>query len=205
MVHPFSPVGLDVYLFPQARANNTAQVADTFSYFRTSHAFKFGFDIRRTQLNSFLNRNFRPQVVFGGTPDLTAQFPRGADSEYQSGWAYAGILQRRGPGVARHSDGYLSIVGDRPPDSTIGLRFWQFNFFTNDNWRARRGLTLDYGLRYELNTVPREVNSRIEDTFSLNAASGGRSIAQYPCRSIRTRNDGLFSTIKICSIRSTRH
>ncbi|HKE05332.1 MAG TPA: hypothetical protein VKE91_14830, partial [Blastocatellia bacterium] len=45
--------------------------------------------------------------------------------------------------------------------------FSQFNFFTNDNWRARRGLTLDYGMRYEFNTVPREVNSRIEKTFSL--------------------------------------
>jgi hypothetical protein len=54
------------------------------------------------------------------------------------------------------------------PNSTLGLRFWQLNFFGNDNWQARRGLTLDFGLRYELNTVPRDVNSRIERTFPLD-------------------------------------
>jgi hypothetical protein len=31
----------------------------------------------------------------------------------------------------------------------------------------RRGLTLNFGLRYEYNTVPREVNNRIERTFDL--------------------------------------
>ncbi len=169
VVAPFSPVGLDVYLFPQARANNTAQVADTFSYFRTTHAFKFGFDIRRTQLNSFLNRNFRPQVVFGGTPDLTAIFPP-SQSPFPD-------ISKSGPtpGFISGSDlaslgiptGIFQSLAIGTPDSTIGLRFWQFNFFTNDNWRARRGLTLDYGMRYEINTVPREVNGRIEKTFGL--------------------------------------
>ena len=168
LVYPFSPVGLDVYLFPQARANNTAQVADTFSYFRTNHAFKFGFDIRRTQLNSFLNRNFRPQVVFGGSPDLTGLFRNNAPIQDISQFGPT-------PGFFSGADlaslglptGIFQSLAIGAPDSTIGLRFWQLNFFTNDNWRARRGLTLDYGLRYELNTVPREVNSRIEDTFSM--------------------------------------
>ncbi len=168
VVHPFSPVGLDVYLFPQARANNTAQVADTFTYFRAEHTYKFGFDIRRTQLNSFLDRNFRPQVVFGGSPDLTQIVPGGVPIPN---------ITRFGPTPGFFSGSDLASLGIPTgifqslalgePDSTIGLRFWQFNFFANDNWRARRGLTLDFGVRYEINTVPREVNDRIETTFGL--------------------------------------
>ncbi|MGH9937294.1 MAG: hypothetical protein ACREAM_13690, partial [Blastocatellia bacterium] len=169
LIYPFSPVGLDVYLFPQARANNTIQVADTFSYFRANHAFKFGFDVRRTQLNSFLNRNFRPQVVFGGSPDLTGLFRDSAPIQNITQFGPT-------PGFFSGADlaslgiptGIFQSLAIGTPDSTIGLRFWQLNFFANDNWRARRGLTLDYGLRYELNTTPREVNSRIEDTFSLS-------------------------------------
>jgi len=172
IVTPFSPVGLDVYLFPQARTNNTYQIADTLSYFRGNHTLKFGADLRRTQLNSRLDRNFRPQVIFSGGLDVTSQLDRLFPS--------AGIpfpnLSRFGPtpGFFTGSDmaaiglatGFFQALSIGAPDSTIGLRLWQYDFFVNHNWRVRRGLTLDYGLRYEYNTVPREVNNRIEKTFS---------------------------------------
>lgn len=168
IVAPFSPVGLDVYLFPQARANNTIQVADTLTWFKANHIYKLGFDIRRTQLNSSLNRNYRPQVVFGGSPDLTSQFgdaPLPNISQFGPTPGYFSGADLASLGIPT---GIFQSLAIGTPDSTIGLRFWQLNFFTNDNWHARRGLTFDYGLRYELNTVPREVNSRIENTFALN-------------------------------------
>ncbi len=172
IVTPFSPVGLDVYLFPQARTNNTYQFADTVTHFRGAHSFKFGADIRRTQLNSFLNRNFRPQVVFGGTVDLTFFVPDAFPQIPIQGITRFGPT----PGFFSGSDlaalgiptGIFQSLAIGTPDSTVGLRFWQHNFFFNDNWRARRGLTLDYGLRYEFNTVPVEVNRRIENTFRLD-------------------------------------
>ncbi len=175
-VSPFSPVGLDVFLFPQSRANNTIQFADTYTWFRGENIHKFGVDIRRTQLNSSLNRNYRPQVVFGGVPDLSSLLPQVAAEVA----ALKGTpnLSKNGPTPGFFSGTDLVSLGlpsnifqslaIGQANSTIGLRFWQLNFFANDNWRARRGLTLDYGLRYELNTVPREVNSRIEQTFSLD-------------------------------------
>src|SRR5262249_51445490 len=145
-------LGTDVFLFPQARANNTIQFADTYSYFRAQHILKIGADIRRTQLNSLLNRNFRPQVVFGGSPDLTSRFLS----------APVPSITQRGPtpGYFRGVDlaslaiptGIFQSLAIGNADSTLGLRFWQLNFFANDNWRARRGLTLNYGLRYEINT-----------------------------------------------------
>jgi len=175
VVTPFSPVGADPYLFPQGRVNNTYQIADAVSAFRGSHNLKFGADIRRTQLNSFQDRNFRPQVVFGGTIDISGDTPLPANSRIP---AEAQRLSRYGetPGFFSGSDlaalgiptGIFQALSLQAPNTTIGLRLWQYNFFFNDAWRLRPGLTLNYGLRYEYNTVPREAGDRIERTFDLN-------------------------------------
>lgn len=168
VVTPYSPLGLDVYLFPQSRANNTIQIADTFSWFRAEHTLKFGGDVRRTQLNSSLNRNYRAQVVFGGTPDLTAQFSQAPLQELSFSGPTPGYFSGTDLASLGIPTGLFQSLAIGAPNSEIGLRLWQLNFFANDNWRVRRGFTFDYGLRYELNTVPREVNSRIENTFALN-------------------------------------
>jgi len=179
IVIPFSPVGLDTYLFPQARVNNTYQVADTLTLFHGSHAFKFGADIRRTQLNSLLNRNFRPQVIFGGTPDLSRDRlfdPIFNQPQNQNLLRGLGRLNPMTPEFFSGSDlaaigiptGIFQALTTETTDSVIGLRSWQYNFFFNDTWRIRRGLSFDYGLRYEYNTVPREVSSKIENTFRLD-------------------------------------
>lgn len=45
----------------------------------------------------------------------------------------------------------------------IGLRTTEWNFYAQDDWRVHRRLTLNLGLRYEFNAVPREVNGLIEE------------------------------------------
>lgn len=174
IITPFSPVGIDPFLFPQGRVNNTYQIADTLSLFRGNHILQFGGDVRRTQLNSFLDRNFRPQVIFGGSSDFSGQVPLSADARLP---VEAQRLSRYGttPGFFSGADlaavgvptGVFQSLSLGSPDTTIGLRLWQYNFFFQDSWRARRGLTLNFGLRYEYNTVPREANNRIEQTFDL--------------------------------------
>ena len=67
----FSPVGVDVYNFPQKRVDNTYQVADTMTWQRGVHSLAFGTDIRRTELNSDLPRNGRPIITVNGAPRLT--------------------------------------------------------------------------------------------------------------------------------------
>ncbi len=175
---PFSPVGTDVDLFPQARANNTYQIADTAVFYKGKHNVRFGFDLRRTQLNSLLNRNYRPRVTFGGVPDLTGATV--LDPVFQQNPNLIRGLSRFGPtpgffsGTDLASLGlptgiFQSLSGLNPPDSTVGLRFWQFDLFFTDQWRLTSGFTLSYGLRYERNTVPVEVANRIERTFDLGA------------------------------------
>ncbi|MBA3322350.1 MAG: carboxypeptidase regulatory-like domain-containing protein, partial [Pyrinomonadaceae bacterium] len=67
----FSPVGVDVFNFPQRRVNNTYQVADELTMRANRHTFVFGADIRRSELNSALPRNSRPIITFAGAPELS--------------------------------------------------------------------------------------------------------------------------------------
>jgi hypothetical protein len=47
----------------------------------------------------------------------------------------------------------------------LGLRATEFNAYLQDDWQVHPRLTLNLGLRYELNTVPYEVNGKIEDRY----------------------------------------
>lgn len=47
----------------------------------------------------------------------------------------------------------------------IGLRATEWNFYAQDDWRIRRGLTLNLGLRHEFNSVPGEVNGLIDQRY----------------------------------------
>lgn len=155
LIVPFSPVGVNAATFPQRRASNTFQYADSVSWSAGNHSIKFGANIRRYQLNSVLDRLYRPQAVFG----YGRIFLGGAPTQT--------LL----PGVQLATLGIpssvLQTITLRPPDSTIGLRFTEYHGFINDNWRVRQNLLLDFGLRYEYNTVPREVNNRIESALHL--------------------------------------
>lgn len=186
IVEPYSPVGVDVFTFPQARANNTFQYADSMSWTLRNHAVRFGGDIRRVQLNSRQDRNYRPLVQFGnallqighldqsGNPPFPFVLNRGEKPRIVSG------LQLATLGLPSSIFQSLTIGA---PDSTIGLRFTEYDFFFNDNWRVRPNFTLDYGVRYEYNTVPSEVNNRIETALTLaNLPAPGSSRADSPDR-----------------------
>jgi hypothetical protein len=159
IVSSFSSIGVDVFNFPQGRTNNTFQFADTLIYDVRNHRITTGFDIRPTHLNSFLNRNFRPVAVFNGAQDIAALNGGVPLSPYQF---YLG----RDYLAAGAPTGFFQTLANGAADSTIGLRYWQNNLFLADQIRVRPNFTLTLGLRYELNTVPKEVNNRIESTFN---------------------------------------
>src|ERR1041384_4631691 len=157
----FSPVGVDVFNFPQRRVNNTYQVADELTMRAGRHAFVFGADTRRSELNSELPRIARPLVTFSGAPELdinpdnpnapltfTGRFFR--PETFAAASAPSGFFQT------------LALHGEQG----INLRFYQLDFYAQDTFRLRPTLTLSYGLRYEYNTPVREVNRKIESTFN---------------------------------------
>src|SRR5262249_37205072 len=67
--------------------------------------------------------------------------------------------------IAAPNGFYLTLARERE-DGHINLRYYQFNFFGQDEWRIRNNLSLSFGLRYEYNTPPREINNQVEKTFS---------------------------------------
>ncbi|MFN2453030.1 MAG: TonB-dependent receptor [Pyrinomonadaceae bacterium] len=154
----FSPIGVDVFNFPQRRVNNTYQFADQLTLRTGNHSFAFGTDNRRTELNSDLPRNFRPLITFNGAPQL--------GTNAAGNLAFTGNFVRpEDLAAAGAASGFFQTL-TAGSDAAINLRFYQINFFGQDEWRIRPNLSLSYGLRYEYNTPAREVNRRVESSFN---------------------------------------
>lgn len=168
----FSPIGVDVYNFPQTRVNNTYQIADEALWRLGRHSVIFGTDIRRTDLNSDLARLSRPLVTFIGMPGIV---PRGEGSCANGGFRDFCFRPVNDPlyvirpedlvSLGAASSFLLTFNVDRP-DSKADLRYYQLNFYGQDTFRVRDDLSVSFGLRYEYNTPVKEVNGLIEKTFS---------------------------------------
>lgn len=152
----FSPVGVDVFNFPQQRVNNTYQLADNLTFRTGNHSFTFGGDFRRTELHSDLPRNARPLLIFNGAPAASAS-PSG-------GFQLGGFLRPVDLAAASAPSGIFQVV-QRDPESSVDLRYYQHNYFAQDDWRVRPNLSLSLGLRYEYNSPAEETQQRIEKTF----------------------------------------
>src|SRR5262249_26855485 len=146
----FSPVGVDVFNFPQRRVDNTYQVADSLTARIGSHSLGFGADIRRTELKRELPRNSRPLITFNGAPEL--------DLTAQGTFVYSNRFIRPETFAASSAASGFSQTLATGGESNINLRFYQLNFYAQDEWRIGETLSLSLGLRYEYNTPPRELN-----------------------------------------------
>ncbi|MFN2511842.1 MAG: carboxypeptidase regulatory-like domain-containing protein [Pyrinomonadaceae bacterium] len=174
IVAGFSPIGVDVYNFPQRRVNNTYQFADQLTFRLGGHGLTFGTDNRRTELNSDLPRNSRPLVTFNGAPRLI--FESGA-LRLPTATDLNPVIRPEDLAALGAASNFFLTLNTAGGDANINLRFYQLNFFAQDDWRVRRNLSLSFGLRYEYNTPVREVNQLVERTFNdpaLNLAPGLR-------------------------------
>jgi hypothetical protein len=131
----FSPLG-DEFNNPQRSAVNTFQLLDNLSYVRGQHFFKFGADFRVAQQNAFRDVQSRGFLTFSD------QFPL-------TGNALADLLL-----------GFPALTGGAHVDNAQHLRTRSYNFYANDSWRVTPRLTLNAGLRYELNTAPVDAEDR---------------------------------------------
>ncbi len=127
---------------------NSWGVANTLSWARGRHFLKFGGDFRGNQQNN------RPQGNLPGTFSFTA--------------AQTGI-----PGVNFIGHSFASfLLGDVNTASVgaplvSGGRIYYYSAFVQDNFKFRRNLTFNLGLRYELQPPPVEVADRTAN-FNLS-------------------------------------
>jgi Carboxypeptidase regulatory-like domain len=133
---------------------NTFQWSDNLSKVIGKHSLKFGADIRRQQFNQTLYFNVNGDYTFspGGTndvgfDDVIPDYLLGLPSSYTQGSA-----------------------------QLEAVRSSSFYFYGQDSWKVRPNLTLNYGLRWELNTPLADRYNRIQ-TFRP-----GQATKVYPCQ-----------------------
>jgi len=110
---------------------------DDLSVVRSSHTLKFGVSYDKQEANGFGQQNIAGQAGFSfletAVPGATAA---------TSGSSFASFLLGNADTGATETDRYLRQI------------YSYYGFYAQDDWRIRRNLVLNYGLRYEFTRPP---------------------------------------------------
>jgi hypothetical protein len=131
----YSPIG-GAQSGPRTSAQNNYEAADSLSWFHGAHSLKFGAGFRRTQVNVF------QATVPNGLMIFTPAAPTSD--------AFANLLL-----------GAPQIFFQGLGDFYRGMRNWGATAFVQDEWRASRRLTVNYGLRWEAVNPGSEIRNRL--------------------------------------------
>ena len=116
---------------------------DQVSFVHGKHQIMAGLELRRMTINREAVNDSRGAITFSGT----AYNPAAPDQTISTGYDAADFVL----GVGNNSQSPVF-----PTNGSVGE--WRDGFFVLDNWRPIEKLTINYGLRYELPTVPYSLN-----------------------------------------------
>ncbi len=116
---------------------NSFQVYDDAFLTHGAHSLKFGVGVERMQLN------------YHGVSTPTGQFSFGSLTNF----------------LTNKPDNFSSALGTGY--TPRGLRQTLFGAYLQDDWRLRPNLTLNLGLRYEMVTVPTEVQGKLVNLLNM--------------------------------------
>lgn len=129
---------------------NTYSVAGSVTKFSGNHNIRAGFDVRLTHYLSYAS-GF--PFAFTSSPDLTRRLWNDSSSESTSGDSFASFL------LGTPSSG--NAVYNVSPF----FRSWYIAPWFQDDWKITRRLTLNFGLRWDLNIAPDEKHDRMNIGF----------------------------------------
>ena len=151
------------------QVGNTFQWTDNFTKIIGKHTVKFGGDVRRQRFDQFLFFNVSGQYTFLSDANLCSPLNSNpmCDSPITNDVGF--------------SDAYPDYFIGTPSSYTQGaaqgenLRNTSLYLFAQDSFKLKSNLTLNYGLRWELNTPYYDLGNRVQ-TFRP-----GQATTQYPC------------------------
>jgi hypothetical protein len=151
------------------QTGQTFQFADNYSKIIGTHSFKFGGDVRYQRFDQKLYFNVNGEYIFGpggtndtGATDLYANYLLGLPTSYTQGSANNEFV--------RSTSLYL---------------------FAQDSWKIKSNLTLNYGLRWEMNTPLTDVGQKVQ------RFNPGQVSTIFPCQLSSTSN--LFGPGNDCN------
>ena len=145
------------------RAQQYVQIVDGLNITRGKHTLKTGFDLRWSRL-SFVNRA-NPSGVFNFNADLTGN----PASPAGTGFGMATFLMGEVSG---------GQIGYRP---FFQYRSLPLGLYLQDDWKIRRNLTLNLGVRYDVSFGPSEIHDRFSnfDPFVMNSQTNRPGVLNY--------------------------
>ena len=135
------------------QTGNTFQFNDNYSKIIGKHSFKFGGDVRYQKFDQKVYFNVNGEYIFGpggtndtGASDLYANYLLGLPTSYSQGSA-----------------------------NTEFVRSTSVYVFAQDSWKLKPNVTLNYGLRWEMNTPLTDVGKKVQ------RFNPGQNSTVYPC------------------------
>ena len=149
--------GLGGFKWPKFQGPDAIiQFIDHISYTAGAHSLKFGGELHRSDVTNAAYGNARGSITFLGGVLSPGPPPNGVPlstplEDFFAGLPFKSTLEVGNP--------------------TLQLHNWAYSFFVQDDWRATRGLTLNFGLRYEFSSVPQEAHNLLGN-FDPNSPLG---------------------------------
>lgn len=135
------------------QTGNTFQFNDNYSKVIGKHNYKFGGDVRYQKFDQKLFFNVNGEYIFGpgGTNDTGANDP------------YANYLLG------------LPVSYSQGSANTELVRSTSLYFFAQDSWKLKSNVTLNYGLRWEMNTPLTDIGKKVQ------RFNPGQNSTIFPC------------------------
>jgi Carboxypeptidase regulatory-like domain len=161
------------------QVGNTFQWTDNYTRQAGTHTMKFGIDVRRQRFDQFLYFNINGFYTFLSDSNLCAPTNPNPPSPINSPTGLncdspttndVGFSDSYPDYFLGTTSSYTQGAGQAQDDRNTALYL-----FAQDSWKIRPNLTLNYGLRWELNTPYYDTGNRLQ-TFRP-----GQATTQYPC------------------------